>query len=103
MTMLKRKRKPHTHNHQCAGLQVISQSPANRTIESMIAEITRDFTKSASHNLKVMVLKPYLFSMEKVRYRLNGMPRNSPAYDKSRKKSQPEIRNERLRVVIHEL
>src|SRR5208283_4075116 len=89
-SMLKIKREPHTQNHQCAGLHWTSQSTEISTTESITVDINRDFKKSDNQRCNVMVLKPCLFSILKIEYRLNGAEAISPAYDKSRKNSHPE-------------
>ena len=62
-----------------------------------------DLIVSLIHNLGVMVLKPYLFSILNVLYRLNGMDIIVSPYVMSRKKINPERIKESLRDTIHEL
>ena len=63
----------------------------------------RDLMVSLIHNFGVMVLKPYLFSILNVLYRLNGMDIIVSPYVMSRKNINPERIKERFRDTIHEL
>ena len=63
----------------------------------------RDLIVSLIHNLGVMVLNPYLFSILNVLYRLNGMDNIVSPYVMSRKKINPERIKDNFRDTIHEL
>ena len=69
---LNTRKNPQTYTHHNDGLAWIihSATPAIRTISTV--ERRRDLIKSTIQSFGVIVLKPYLFSILKVLYRLNG-------------------------------
>jgi hypothetical protein len=66
-------KKSHDHIHQVSGatLNKIKKQESRKLIIKI--DIKRLFTKSMHHNLNVVVLKPYLFSITKVPYRSKGI------------------------------
>lgn len=61
--MPKTKKKHHIHSHHNAGLAWMIKSPADTIKAVRIADIVNDFIRSVTHNLNVVVVKPYLFSI----------------------------------------
>jgi len=66
-------------------------------------DISNDFTPSVIHNPRVIVLKPYFFSILNVLYKLKGIDSRDSAYIKIRKNTNPDRIKGRFSEIIQEL
>jgi hypothetical protein len=73
MKRLKTRKNPQIQIHHAPGLDWTIHNPTDTRIPVIIVERMIDLKKSLSHNFGVMVLKPYLFSILNVLYRLKGI------------------------------